>query len=226
MAILEAETDGCDTRPHPKKNLADKGHKEFLWTYAYKQTSEARKTRVVEASKSQEVTGDEVEGIMDCIDTEEPVPAVGGRMKRKLGSDEAASAKKKAMEDKQKERDDKLAKMNPDEKKAFLEKEKVDGYTKKAKSMESKMAQALGKANKLEGKLMSTKRSAFINPEQMLKKLKAHKATLKLKQEKLQTTVGSALTVAPKILESKKFLDPIAEAFIIISNYNNFDIKN
>ena len=182
MAILEAEVEGSESRDHEKPGLAAKGHKQYLWQHAFKKTSAATKSRTITANKKQTVTGEQVEGIMDMIDDEPPCPGVeGGKRQRNSGNEKLAEERRqKALKDKDDERTKKLESMTPAEKKAFIEQEKIDQYQKRGKQAEAKIAQAISRSNKLEGKLMSTKKSAFINPDKMMAKLKAHKNTLRL----------------------------------------------
>ena len=165
--------------------------------------------------KEQQVTPDEIQHVEDMIDDEQPLPGIPGRFSlknQKKTAEERKQERNNAQAAKQKALEDKIEQMSPEERKEFKDQQMRVGYMKKAKLSEIKLNNAVKNASKLEGKLMSMKKSPYLNPEKIMTKLRAHKMQMKIKLDKLMTTVGSAPNVNTKTLAQKNFQAPIDEA--------------
>ena len=159
------------------------------------------------------------------IDMEPPCSAIKGKgHKIEQGRTEKNEKKVADAEKKAKARQEKLDAMPPDEKKLFLEKESVAAYLKKAKLADTKLTQAVNKSSTLEGHVMTMKKSSYVNPDQIMKKMRAHKQDMKKKLERLLTTMGQAESVNAKTLQQKKFQEPISEAWSVLLQPFFFDI--
>ena len=155
-AILDAELEGLQTRPHEKEALKSKGHLQYFVTKQNLTHCSGTKTREIKGTKRQQATMEEYEQIEDMIDNEEPVEAVPGRIRKSGGYKKQKiteeDKKKKALEDQQM-RDAKLQAMSKSERKEFEAKECYDGFLKELKDYEKKINTALSISHKFSGKV-------------------------------------------------------------------------
>ena len=91
-AILDAELEGFQSRPHEKPALAARNHLQYFIVKKGLNESTGEKKREISGKTRQQASTEEYEAIEDMIDNEEPIEKVPGRIKegkqRKLTGDE------------------------------------------------------------------------------------------------------------------------------------------